>query len=55
MNEALRRHRELMKEYSRNGEGLEVYVNARDTGYAEDAKMEEENVVEASSMVSMAM
>ena len=46
MNAALRRHKELMKEYPRNGEGLEAYVDSSDTGYTENAKMEEEKVVE---------
>jgi len=46
MNAALRRHKELMKEYPRNGEGLEAYVDASDTGYTENAKMEEEKVIE---------
>ncbi|KAI9783863.1 MAG: hypothetical protein M1816_001164 [Peltula sp. TS41687] len=35
MNAALRRHKTLMKEYPRNGEGLEAYVDASDTGYEE--------------------
>lgn len=30
---ALRKHKEIMKEYPRNGEGLEAYVDASDTGY----------------------
>lgn len=46
MNKALRRHKELMREYPRNGEGLDAYVDASDTGYTENAKMEEEKVVE---------
>ena len=33
LNAALRRHKELMKEYPRNGEGIEAYVDASDTGY----------------------
>lgn len=33
MNTALRHHKELMKEYPRNGEGIEAYVDASDTGY----------------------
>lgn len=49
MNAALRRHKELMKEYPRNGEGLEAYVDASDTGYTENAKMEEEKVLEAAA------
>lgn len=49
MNAALRRHKELMKEYPRNGEGLEAYVDASDTGYTENAKMEEEKIVEAAA------
>ena len=36
MNAALRRHKALMKEYPRNGEGLEAYVDASDTGYTEN-------------------
>lgn len=36
MNAALRRHKELMKEYPRNGEGLEAYVDASDTGYTQN-------------------
>jgi 3-dehydroquinate synthase len=49
MNEALRRHKELMKEYPRNGEGLEAYVDASDTGYTENAQMEEDKIVEAAA------
>ncbi|PYI33480.1 putative 3-dehydroquinate synthase [Aspergillus indologenus CBS 114.80] len=30
---ALRRHKELMKEYPRQGAGIEAYVDASDTGY----------------------
>ncbi|MCJ1411444.1 hypothetical protein MMC19_005533 [Ptychographa xylographoides] len=40
LNAALRRHKELMKEYPRNGEGLEAYVDASDTGYTENNKKE---------------
>lgn len=36
MNKALRRHKETMKNYPRNGEGLEAYVDASDTGYTEN-------------------
>jgi 3-dehydroquinate synthase len=46
MNEALRRHKQLMKEYPHNGEGLEAYVDSSDTGYTENAKMEEEKILE---------
>lgn len=35
MNAALRRHKMIMREYPRNGEGLEAYVDASDTGYTE--------------------
>lgn len=44
LNEALRRHKELMKEYPRNGEGLEAYVDASDTGYTENNRSEVEAV-----------
>jgi len=40
LNDALRRHKELMKEYPRNGEGLEAYVDASDTGYTDNNKQE---------------
>lgn len=40
LNAALRRHKDLMKEYPRNGEGLEAYVDASDTGYTENNKPE---------------
>lgn len=33
MNAALRRHKEIMKQYPRNGEGLDAFVDASDTGY----------------------
>ncbi|KAJ4502485.1 hypothetical protein HRR78_008492 [Exophiala dermatitidis] len=33
MYAALRRHKSLMKDYPRNGEGLEAFVDASDTGY----------------------
>ncbi|KAK6600388.1 3-dehydroquinate synthase [Botrytis cinerea] len=46
MNQALHRHKELMKEYPRNGEGIEAFVDASDTGYTENAKMEEERIIE---------
>lgn len=42
LNAALRRHKELMKEYPRNGEGLEAYVDASDTGYTESTVPEVE-------------
>ena len=40
LNAALRRHKELMKEYPRNGEGLEAFVDGSDTGYTENTKSE---------------
>lgn len=33
MNNVLRRHKELMKQYPRTGAGIEAYVDASDTGY----------------------
>jgi 3-dehydroquinate synthase len=42
MNAALRKHKQIMKEYPRNGEGLEAYVDASDTGYTlNDVPVEE--------------
>lgn len=44
LNEALRRHKSLMKEYPRNGEGIEAYVDASDTGYTENTIVEAEAI-----------
>lgn len=49
MNAALRRHKDFMKEYPRNGGGIEAYVDASDTGYTENVKMEEEDDIEAAA------
>ncbi|KAL8923682.1 MAG: hypothetical protein Q9208_004434 [Pyrenodesmia sp. 3 TL-2023] len=40
LNAALRRHKEIMKGYPRNGEGLEAFVDASDTGYTENNQKE---------------
>ncbi|MCJ1355246.1 MAG: hypothetical protein MMC33_005237 [Icmadophila ericetorum] len=54
LNAALRRHKQIMKEYPRNGEGIEAYVDASDTGYTKNNKTEvhaiEEAAAEAGSM-----
>jgi len=47
MNEALRRHKEIVKQYPRNGEGLDAFVDASDTGYTENKTKEEELVEKA--------
>ena len=36
MNAALLRHKKIMRNYPRAGEGLEAYVDASDTGYTEN-------------------
>lgn len=41
MNKALRRHKELMKEYPRQGAGIDAFVDASDTGYTENQTIEE--------------
>ncbi|KAK5140113.1 hypothetical protein LTR04_003154 [Oleoguttula sp. CCFEE 6159] len=38
MNAALRKHKEIMKQYPRNGEGLEAFVDSSDTGYTMNNK-----------------
>ncbi|OQO07400.1 hypothetical protein B0A48_07097 [Cryoendolithus antarcticus] len=44
LNNALRVHKEHMKNYPRNGEGLEAYVDSSDTGYTlNDEPAEKEN------------
>jgi len=45
MNAALRKHKEVMKTYPRNGEGLEAFVDASDTGYTLNNKPVETNGV----------
>lgn len=54
LNAALLRHKKLMKEYPRNGEGLEAYVDASDTGYTDNNEPEvkalEEAAVEAGNL-----
>jgi 3-dehydroquinate synthase len=42
MNRALRRHKELMKEYPRQGAGIDAFVDSSDTGYTlNDVPIEE--------------
>jgi len=36
LNAALLRHKKIMREYPRNGEGLEAFVDASDTGYTDN-------------------
>ena len=40
LNAALLRHKKIMREYPRNGEGIEAYVDASDTGYTENNNAE---------------
>ena len=54
MHSVLRRHKEIMKQFPRNGEGLEAFVDASDTGYTEnnydESKAIEEAAVTAGSL-----
>ncbi len=45
MYAALKQHKALMKEYPRNGEGLEAFVDASDTGYTMNGAPVETNGV----------
>jgi len=38
MNDALRKHKEIMKSYPREGAGLEAFVDSSDTGYTDNSK-----------------
>lgn len=49
LNSALRRHKEIMKEYPRNGEGLEAYVDVSDTGYTENNQPDVEAIETAAA------
>ncbi|KAL8885682.1 MAG: hypothetical protein Q9215_006498 [Flavoplaca cf. flavocitrina] len=42
LSAALRRHKQIMKGYPRNGEGLEAFVDASDTGYTDNNQAEVE-------------
>ena len=44
LNTALRRHKEIMRDYPRNGEGIEAFVDASDTGYTDNSKTEVEAI-----------
>ncbi len=50
LSAALLRHKKLMREYPRNGEGIEAFVDASDTGYTENNKNEVESIEHAASI-----
>lgn len=45
MYAALKKHKSLMKNYPRNGEGIEAFVDASDTGYTVNNKPVETGVI----------
>jgi 3-dehydroquinate synthase len=49
MHSVLRRHKHIMKQFPRNGEGLEAFVDASDTGYTENNYDESKAIKEAAS------
>ena len=49
MNAALLRHKKIMKQYPRNGEGLEAFVDASDTGYTENNEEAEHALEDAAA------
>jgi 3-dehydroquinate synthase len=49
MHSVLRRHKEIMKQFPRNGEGLEAFVDASDTGYTENNYSESKAIETAAS------
>lgn len=55
MAAALRKHKSLMKEYPRNGEGIEAFVDASDTGYTTNATPVEQETNGASSALKKAV
>lgn len=50
MHSVLRTHKEIMKQFPRNGEGLEAFVDASDTGYTENNYSESKAIEEAASI-----
>ncbi len=51
MFSALKKHKQIMKEYPRNGEGLEAFVDASDTGYTMNPHDRAENTNGDSAML----
>ncbi|CAD0096636.1 unnamed protein product [Aureobasidium mustum] len=49
MNAALKKHKEIMKSYPREGKGLEAHVDSSDTGYTHNAKAVENNATNSAS------
>ncbi len=49
MHDVLRRHKQIMKHFPRNGEGLEAFVDASDTGYTENNSDESKAIEKAAS------
>lgn len=49
LNAALLRHKKIMREYPRNGEGIEAFVDSSDTGYTENNNAEVEAVEDAAA------
>ncbi|KAJ4370560.1 hypothetical protein N0V83_005081 [Neocucurbitaria cava] len=52
MNSALRRHKELMKEYPREGAGIDAFVDSSDTGYTLNDKPVEEAMQESKKVMN---
>ena len=50
LNAALLRHKKIMREYPRNGEGIEAFVDASDTGYTDNNKKEVQAVENATAL-----
>ncbi|KAG9889281.1 Dehydroquinate synthase-like protein, partial [Aureobasidium melanogenum] len=49
MNAALKKHKEIMKSYPREGKGLEAHVDSSDTGYTVNNKSVENNATNSAS------
>lgn len=49
MHHVLRRHKEILKQFPRNGEGLEAFVDASDTGYTENNYNESKAIEQAAT------
>ena len=49
MNAALKKHKEIMKSYPRQGKGLEAFVDSSDTGYTKNNAQVENNASNSAS------
>ena len=53
LSAALLRHKKIVREYPRNGEGIEAYVDASDTGYTDNSLAENKALESAAAKAGL--